>query len=170
MTNFAQMHDVGAYLGHAPGFAEDAQTAAAESEVDGMTFDRQAAENAAQGATSDNRFQSVTALLQVKATLGSGQTVAMLANFQDSPNNSDWTDYGAALASTVVISAAGGAVTAKAATIKHTVDLAAAARYIRVQATPAFSWTGTDTGLFSAVLVLGGGEVLPPDAVSSREP
>ena len=168
--NFAQMHDIGAWLGHAPGFAQAAQTAGSESEVDGKTFDRLATQTAAQGVSKINRFQSATAIIQMQATLTSGKTLSMLANFQDSPNDSDWTDYGDALASTTVISAVGGAVTAKAATIKHSVDLAGAARYIRVQATPAFSFTGTDTGLFAAVLVLGGPEVAETDAVSSIEP
>lgn len=167
---FAQDHDAGFFLGHAPGFAQSAQTAGSESEVSGKTFDRQATLTAAQSANAGNRFRSVTAIVQVVATMASGNSVGVSLNFQDSPNDSDWTDYGTAMADTTVISAAGGAVTAKAATIRHTVDLVSARRYVRVQVLPNFSATGTDTGLFAAVLVLGGPQELPTDVVSAREP
>ena len=168
--NFAAQHDIGAWIGHAPGIASTAQTAGAEAEIDGKVFDREATLNAAQAAGSKNRFQSVAAIIQAQVTMASGNTFGLSANFQDSPNNSDWTDYGDALANTTVISAAGGAVTAKAATIAFGVDLANASRYVRAQVLPNFSATGTDTGVLVGVLVFGGADNLPTDAVSPIQP
>lgn len=162
--NNAMMHDIGSWLGHAPGIAQTSVTAGGSgdaTEINGKVFDRQA---------QRNRFLSVAAIVQVQATLASGESITIAGNFQSSPNNSDWTDFGDAQAATAVITATGGAVTAKAATVMFSADMVKAARYIRLQTTPDMSRAGTDTALINAVLVFGGAEELPTGAVSSREP
>lgn len=156
--SIGQMHDIGAWLGHAPALNYTAQTASAtDAAINGVTYDRQAARN---------RFQSATAIVVARGTITSGFTLSMNVQFQDSPNNSDWTNYGDALGSTLILDAAAGAISDHQKTVKHTVDLANAARYLRYVATPTLSQTQTSTGLFYGVLVFGGAEELPPDVVS----
>jgi hypothetical protein len=144
-------HNIGAYLKGAHALANTAQGATNEAEVDGTSLDRDAL---------GTMYHSAKLVVAVQATLQSGTTVAVAANFQDSANDSDWTDYGTALASTVVGTGPAGDGEVEAVA-ELDVDLATADRYIRVQVTPLFSATDTDTGLFAGVVVFGGGAVLP---------
>lgn len=149
--NFAQQHDIGAYLGVAPGAPSTATTAGAEAAVNGKVFDRQ----------SSPSIQSVMIVASLQATLASGNSVAVALKLQDSPNNSDWTDYGTASGDIQTHDAAGGALSNIANSAKHSVDLKTADRYIRMVATPNFSATGTDTGILYGFLVFGGADTIP---------
>jgi hypothetical protein len=150
--NFAQQHDIGAYLGSAPGIASTAQTAGANAAINGKTFDRRA---------QSDRFHSVMIVGQLQATLASGKTASVALKLQDSANDSDWTDYGTALAATQSHDAAGGAITALSNTVHHSVDLATARRYIRMVVTPSMSATDTDTCVATGVMVMGGADAIP---------
>lgn len=135
-----------------PGFLPFAITAAGAgdaSEVTGPAIDRYA-------DNPDHPYLSASLMVDLFGTLASGETATVAANFQDSPNNSDWTDYGTALGVTTVLNAAGGALTASGGATKLDVDLSGAARYIRVQATVNLSRAGTDTAMAAGVVALGG--------------
>lgn len=153
--NFALAHNVSAWIKGVLGAAQAAQTAGSEAEVTGVTIDRYALAN---------RCRSAALIVAGRATLTSGKTLAITANFQDSANDSDWTDYGETtevLTAEQVLDAAGGALAATAFSVELPINLVTARRYIRAQFTPVFSFTGTDTGEFAAVVILGGAEVMP---------
>lgn len=107
-------------------------------------------------------FLSVRASIPAVATLASGETLSIAANLQDSANNSDWSDYGNALAATVVATGpSGGGVARGAASLD--VDLSHARRYIRLQYTPDASRAGTDTATVGAASLLFGGGASTPE-------
>lgn len=150
--NFAHQHDIGSYLNVAPGVASTAQTAGSTAAANGKTFDRRA---------QSDRGQSVMIVGSIQATLASGETAALTLKLQDSANDSDWTDFGSASAAIQTHDAAGGAISNVANTVKHTVDLVNARRYVRAVITPTLSKTQTDTCVFYGFLVLGGAETIP---------
>lgn len=150
--NFAHQHDIGSYLNVAPGVASTAQTAGATSAANGKTFDRLA---------QADRGHSVMIVGSMQATVASGKTAALTLKLQDSANDSDWTDFGTASAAIPTHDAAGGAISNVANTVKHSVDLASARRYIRMVATPTLSATATDTCVFYGFLALGGADTIP---------
>jgi hypothetical protein len=149
----SHMRDIGSYILAKNAMAALASTAAGSgdaSEVNGIAIDRLAL-----GST----YQSAKLVVAVSSTLTSGKTVSVAANFQDSPNNSDWTDYGTALASTVVSTATSSTAFYGEASLD--VNLNGADRYVRVQVTSDLSYTGTDTAITTGVIVFGGAEELP---------
>jgi hypothetical protein len=108
--------------------------------------------------------RTLDAFVAYDATLGSGQTLALYFDVQNSTNNSTWTDY-ATEASTVVATgpSGGGRVTGVARMSVAAndssrpsgtpgVDLNGAMQYIRCNVVPHLSRTGTDT----AVIVVAG--------------
>jgi hypothetical protein len=150
------MRDLDSLVLAKPGTASVSITAGGagdNSEQTGPTLDRY--------ALSKGRGESAVLAVQLTATMASGETGSVLANFQDSANDSDWADYGAVLASTAVLTAAGGAMTAGSGTIQLGVSLAGARRYIRAQTTANLSRAGTDTALMSSIIVIGGQAQLP---------
>jgi len=123
------------------------------TEVDGVSIDR--------NAMTQGRGQSAILAILIKGTIASGKTAVVTANFQDSANDSDWTDYGTALGATTMLSAAGAALTASSAVAKLAVNLASARRYIRAQVACDLNATGTDTAIISSVVIIAGQAQLP---------
>jgi len=105
--------------------------------------------------------ESCQVFLHGNATMQSGKTLTLAGNLQDSPNDSDWTDFGTPFTAAVVLTGASGGGTAELFEQKFDVDIRGADDYIRVQATPNMDATDTDTAILGGVIVLGGGEVLP---------
>lgn len=120
---------------------------------------------AVNGATIDRVSlgmpSSAVFAISARATMASGETLKCTAKFQDSANDSDWTDYGDALALTTIVTAAGGAATAKAGHLKLGVDLTGARRYVRAVVQPDMSRAGTDTATIAAMVLLGGFSATP---------
>jgi len=100
---------------------------------------------------------SLKAVVVYTATLAAAATLSITANFQeDADGNGVGTDYGAALAATVVATGPEGG-----GTVKGTVELdlrtvAGADRYLRLQFTPNLSAADTDVAELAAIYVLGG--------------
>jgi len=122
------------------------------TEVDGSTIDRQAL---------GSRMDSVQLVVHGNVTLTSGKTLSIAMNLQDSPDDSTWTDFGDVQASTVVVTATGGALTASDFADFINRDIRGANRYIRAQWTPDLNHTGTDTAMVAGTLIFGGAEELP---------
>lgn len=156
----ARMRDIGAFIGAALGFTQTAVTAAGAgdaTEIDGDTIDRLALGDTYEGACL---------IVACRATQDTGETLTIAANWQDSPNDSDWTDLGTAVAATTVITAAG--TSEQTGTLKVPVNLDAADRYVRVQVTPDLSRAGTDTATVVGLVVFGGGRELAPAVVETQ--
>jgi len=150
------MRNIGNYITVQPGTIQTITAGGTgdATEVNGVTIDR--------NALTQGRGQSAVLAILVKATMASAATTAIVtANFQDSANDSDWTDYGTALGATTTHSAAGGALTASSAVAKLSVNLASARRYIRAQVMCDLSASGTDTALISSVIIIAGQAQLP---------
>ena len=139
-----------------PGPMNIAITAAAgtdNSEVTSATIDRY--------SFTQGRGQSAVFVMQVTATMASGETAAVSCKFEDSADSSSWAAFGAAMSTTTIVSSAGGAVTAKSGTVQYGINLSSARRYIRVKLTTNLSASGTDTALSCGVVVVGGQSQLP---------
>lgn len=155
MSSPALLKNAGAWVTGAFAFPSTAVTAGGtgdNTEINGVALDQNA---------YGTRYRSIKLCVPVLATLASGETLQVAANFQDSANNSDWSDYATALAATTILTgpSGGGAVRGVA---ELEVDLTGARRYVRVQATPNASRAGTDTAVFGAgVLLLCGPQELP---------
>lgn len=121
------------------------------TELDSASFDR---------VTNGRNMLSAKLIVAVEATLQSGATLSVAANMQDSADDSAFADFGTALANAVVLTGPSGGGVARGVR-ELDVDLSAARRYIRAQATPDLSATGTDTCTMAVVIVLGGGDELP---------
>ena len=150
-----QQRDIGAVIQPAVGgtyFTAVAAGSGDASEVAGPSIDRQGL-----GA----HYLSAKLCVPIAATLTSGKTVSFAGNWQGSSNDSDWTDYGTALAATVLgTGPSGGGAVAVVGEID--VDLSAAYRYVRVQYQVDLSHTGTDTATVgAATVVFGGGDLRP---------
>jgi len=159
--------DINAQLSADLGIIQTAVTSGAEAEASGLIHRRE--------VDLTEKFDGVMAVISGRATLASGVTLSFLANFQDSPNGSSWTDmpadaYGhgtaTGLAVTVVRDAAGGALAAQKFAITLGCDLSKADEYIRLQATPDFSSGSTDTCLYQATLVFGGAAQTPAPSIA----
>lgn len=147
MSSPALLKNAGAWVTPVFGFAAAAVTAGGagdNTEINGAAIDLNA---------YGTRFRSAKLAAPVTATLGSGETVQVLGNFQDSADGTNWSDYKDALAATTVATGpSGGGARTGVATLE--VDITGARRYIRVQATPNLSRAGTDTASFGPGLVL----------------
>jgi len=111
------------------------------TEVDGVTFDLSSA--------TYKRPNSALFIVDAKATLTTDQTLTVTANLQDSANGSSWADI-TDPAVILTLTATGTGV----GTIGF--DLSLARRYVRIQATPDLSHSGTDTASIVGVVVFGG--------------
>lgn len=163
MSGNAYTKNIGAFLNHVLGFVQTSQTAGATSEINGLAIDRNA-----QALTNLNApnllktYHSAVAMFGGRATLASGNTLSVIGNFQHSDSTTTgFTDVGTALSTTKVLDAAGGALTAQAWKAKMPIILSEAKQVIRVQATPVFSATGTDTCEILCLVVFGGAQENP---------
>lgn len=103
---------------------------------------------------------SALGYVQYEGTLAAGKTATIAANAQDSPSTTAWTDYGTA-ASTTIGSASSTAAQNIRGVLQVPLNLQGAERYLRVQATPTLSATGTDTLGLSAGFMFGGFDQIP---------
>ena len=155
MGNVSDMRRIDSNLQPAGSIVNTAVTAGGTGDttaINGATIDR---------VTLGERFSSAMLVISARATMASGETLKVTAKFQDSANDSDWTDYGDALALTTIVTAIGGAATAKAGHLKLGVDLTSARRYVRGVVQPDLSRAGTDTATIAAVVILGGASSTP---------
>lgn len=129
--------------------------ATGETEFNGDNYDRRA------GQDLQRNYHGAMAVLAGTATLQSGTTLAFIGNYQHGDTTGAYTDLGDALASTIVATgpSGGGAVSFE---VKFpSLDLSKAKRFVRFQATPAFSATDTDTCAGAGVIVVGGADQNP---------
>lgn len=111
------------------------------TEVDGVSLDTTAA--AYKGANS------VLFVVNAVAALTAEKTLIVTANLQDSADNTNWTDI-TTPAAILTLAATGSGV----GTLGY--DLSRARRYVRIQATPDLSHSGTDTATITGVALFGG--------------
>jgi hypothetical protein len=116
------------------------------------------------GAFAGSLPRSLDAFVAYDATLGSGQTLALYFDVQNSTNSSTWTDYATEASTVVATGPSGGGHVAGIARMSVAandlnrpsgtpgVDLSGAMQYIRCNVVPHLSRTGTDT----AVIVVAG--------------
>jgi hypothetical protein len=142
-----------------------AATASDAATWTGVTIDRM--------AFSGILPRTMDAAVFYDATLGSGQTLSLTCDLQDSPDGATWSDYATSAATVVVTGVSGGGravgVARFAAPLKNVnappgtpgVGLSSARRYVRFNVLPHLSRTGTDTAVIASIGVFAGFEVLP---------
>lgn len=110
-------------------------------------------------------FSSLKAVITYTTTLAATKTLSFAANLQDA-SASDGTgaaDFGTALTATVVATGEAGGST-ETGVVELDFDLSGADRYVRLQATPELSATGTDTAEFGVTYILAGASSDPSTA------
>lgn len=146
--SLAKTRDIGSYITTRCSDLASLTTSTDGSEIDGAFVDR-------------TGFLSAKLVLAYEAALGDGKTLTIAANLQDdSSSGGSGTDYGTAYSATVVSTGGTGGTTNRGV-VELDFDLSGAKQYIRPQYTPTLSATSADTVIIGAVLVLGGGPVLP---------
>lgn len=130
----------------------------------GISIDRQ-------GFSTGSLPRNLDAVVYYDATLGSGATLSLTWDLQDSADNSNWSDYATEAATVVATGVSGGgrvvgvARLVVASTEKPTgtpgISLNGARRYVRMLLVPDMSRTGTDTAVIAAVGVFAGFDQLP---------
>jgi hypothetical protein len=103
------------------------------------------------------------ALLVWSATLAEDETLSLAANLQDATDSGGTgaADFGTALANAVVATGPTGGGTVNGVTEMRIPEFNGNRGYVRLQSTADLSATGTDTVDVAAILVVGGGHVLP---------
>lgn len=122
------------------------------AEVTGLSVDRNAL---------GNLYESCSLIVFGQANLESGETLTIVANIQDSADDSTFADFGTAHASAVAITGASGGSTQSAFVVQLDNDLRGANRYLRAQYTPDHSNTEDDTANVAALIIFGGGQEYP---------
>lgn len=143
--------DIGAQItGRAAGAADVTAAGSGDNtEVSGPYIDRRG-------------FLSAKLVIHYKAVLQQDETISIAANLQDadSTGGSGLGDFGNAVANAVQATGGAGGSTEEGV-VELDVDLSGAKQYVRAQFTPDLSASGTDTAIVSAVLILGGADVIP---------
>ncbi len=130
----------------------------------GLSIDREAF-----GAGSLS--QSMDVAVPYDVTLGSGATLSITFDLQDSADGVTWADFRTEAATVFATGPSGGGAVQGVARMAlggsnvppgdPGVNLGGARRFIRTLIVPDFSRAGTDTGLLSVVGVFGGFDRLP---------
>lgn len=120
-------------------------------------------DTAVTGATIDRLgFYSAVLGIAITATLTATKDCTVAVGIQESADGTNWDTevalQAAASPFTAAQVAAGGA---QLACVEIDVDLSGRKRYVRFNAKPNLSHTGTDTCVFGAVAVLGGADKVP---------
>lgn len=148
--------DLGALMIGYLGQAHAAQTAGANAEVNGIALDKL-------GVTGGKSPHGAIAFISGRATMASGETLSITANWQHSVSSTQsFADVGTALAATVVLNAAGGALTAQPYRIHMPLIVSECNQYVRTQITPTLSRAGTDTCEVECTVVFFGFQQNPP--------
>lgn len=122
------------------------------TKVTGATIDRMPA-----GAAG---FLSAVVAVLGRAVLAEDETLKFALEYQESADGSSWDTAVALYTATTV--ATGGAGGSTELAVKETdLDLSARKRYIRFNATPDLSASGTDTGEMLVAVTLGGADQTP---------
>lgn len=116
------------------------------TEVDGVSLDTSAA--------AYKRPNSALFIVDAKATLAATKTLTITANLQDSANGSSWADITDPAVILTLTGAGGGSTETGVGVLGF--DLSRARKYVRIQATPDLSATGTDTASIMGVAIFGG--------------
>ena len=122
------------------------------TERQGYTIDRQ---DASGGLAMSAKIVTVSL-----HNLADTETLSLAHEYEDSADGTTFNTAVAIEASTVKATAS-GAVTGGTFSDEHILDLSPLNRYFRINVTPDFSASGTDTGLFATVVILGGFETTP---------
>lgn len=106
----------------------------------------------------------------LRTTLASGNNIAVWLSFEDSADASSWTHFNGGPGSSGVttitaLSTADG--TNKRGTLERSCNLSGARQYVRARVVPTLSASGVDTAELAALLVIGGGVILPADSNGS---
>lgn len=159
----SRFHDIGAYITGRRALANTSVVGGGSgdnTEVDGVAIDR---------LSDSEKFLSCKVILPIAATMAATRQVTVVSNVQHSSvtASSGFTDYDRKDSTSAYSVTFGDAASTASQTItdvvQYDVDLGAAKRYIRVQATPNMTDTSSaDTCTLSGVVVLGGGDFLPP--------
>jgi hypothetical protein len=125
----------------------------------GLSIDRE-------GFSTGSLPRTMDAVLFYDATLGSGKTLSIGWDIQDSPDGSNWSDYATEALGVVATGVSGGGRAVGVARLavpssdKPTgtpgISLSGARRYVRFIPTADMSATGTDTAVMAAVGVFAG--------------
>lgn len=115
-------------------------------EVNGASLDTSAA--------AYKRPNSVLFVVDAKATLAATKTLTITANLQDSANGSTWADITDPAVILTLTGAGGGSTETGVGVLGY--DLSRARKYVRIQATPDLSATGTDTASIVGIALFGG--------------
>lgn len=169
MSGIAQVLDIAALLAAEPAFDPLAITAAAGQdgvEQDGTSVDRF---DIQQNAALDTRRRGLSAALfiAVRTTLASAETLSLIANAQDSPDDSVFTDFdhrASAQPPTIALptlTVGPGVLTNARDVLKQQYDLTGANRFLRCQFTADLSASGTDTVDVWGLWVFGGAQSNP---------
>jgi hypothetical protein len=104
------------------------------------------------------------------AVLGSGHTLSLYLDLQNSSTNSTFTDFATETAAVVATGASGGSTVTGvyrfvnpptgAPTTSPGIDLNGAQRYVRLLVIPHLSATGTDTAIITGAITFGGFDLL----------
>ena len=160
--------DVAALLAAEPAFDPLSITAGAGAdgvEQNGLSVDRFAVQNLS-GTPTDSRRRGLSAglFIAVRTTLAAAETLSLVANAQDSPDNAVWTDFdhrASAQPPTITIpslSVGPGVLVDARDVLKQQYDLTGAARFLRCQFTANLSAAGVDTANVWGLWVFGGSE------------
>lgn len=150
---FSEMKGIGDVLQNAQGLAMISTVAGSGddgAEQDGETIQR--------SALTGGPFNSAHVVFPYSTTLADTKTLTLVANLQDSPAGSSWTDItGATFASAVVETADDPALTFHG-NIEINLDLTNVEDYIRCQVTPTLSAANTDTAIVGCVFIFAGAQ------------
>ena len=146
--------DLGARIQVAGGTGAS-QTAGSEAEINFDHYDRLPGQDLA------GLYHGAVAMLCGVATLAAGETLSFTGNYQHGDTTGTYTDIGDALTSTVVATGPDGGGAVGFQLKLPNLDLSQAKRFVRFQATPNFSRTGTDTAIIGGLIVVGGPQNQP---------
>lgn len=155
MAGFDQSKGIGFYIKDLTGLAMISTVAGSgddATEQDGETIQRT--------AQTQGPFNSLKVVFPYSTTLADTKTLTLVANLQDSPDGSVWTDITGATLASAVVETASGAQTLHGE-VEINLDLTEVKDYVRAQITPTLSAASLDTAIVGAVFVFGGATILP---------
>ena len=121
------------------------------TEVNGASVDRK---------TGGVLRHNATLVILHRSVLAAAATLSISVQLQDSPDNTNWTDFGDAH-NLGVVSTGGGGGSTEIDVEEIVLSVAGAERYIRAQVTPNLSAANTDTSGVAAIWMLSGGDKTP---------
>lgn len=105
-------------------------------------------------------YRSAASVVLVKATLAAKKTLTIARAVQDALSTTAWANFGTQPSNVILGSTSSTASQAILTQIVDAIDLSGARQYVRVNITPTFLASVTDTAALASVLVLGGSDHL----------